>query len=112
MKQKTFATVILILFATTLLADFSVPFLESPVGKTVTYGGWLIADSNGKSGFQVLVRTDADWRVIPATVSTNLNVQPLLGRKAAITATIRERDIAQTWMKDRYLEVVKIEVAK
>jgi hypothetical protein len=90
MKQTILAIVLLSLFTTALLADFSEPFTDSPAGKTVTGKGWVIADSDGKSGFVVVVFTDTGPRVLSATVSTNLNVQPLLGRKASITATIQK----------------------
>ena len=112
MKQTILTIFLFSFFTLAVLADYSEPLTSSPAGKTVVGRGWLIADSDGKSGFSVLVITDAGYQVLSATVSTNLNVQPLLGRKAAITATIRERDFAQTWMKNRYLEVVKIEIFK
>jgi hypothetical protein len=90
MKQSTLAIVLFGFFATRLLADYSEPFTDSPIGKTVTAAGWLIADSDGKSGYAVVVTTDTGHRVLFATVSTNLNVQPLLGRRVIITATIGE----------------------
>ena len=90
MKKTMLAVVLLRLFTNVLLADFSEPFTDSPAGKTVSGRGWLIADSDGKSSFAVVVITDTGHRVLSATVSTNLNVQLLLGKKATITATIQQ----------------------
>ena len=80
----------LIFVSTQLYADFSEPFTDSPAGKMITARGCLIADPGEKSGFSVLVVTDAGHRFLSAEISTNLNVQAVLGRGTDITATIRE----------------------
>jgi hypothetical protein len=91
LKKATFLAMVLFnLLVAPLFADFSEPFTDSPIGKLVTGRGWLIANSDGKSGFAVVVFTDTGHRVLQATVSTTINVQPLLGRQVTITAKIGE----------------------
>ena len=101
MKKPMLSIVLLSLFTTVLFADFSEPFTDSPVGKTVTGRGWLIADSDGKSKLEVVVITDTGHRVISASIPTSLNIQPLLGKAATITATIQP---------DRSLMITNIEL--
>ena len=88
---------VLLLFAIPMWADYAEPFTDSPMGKTVTGAGWLIADSDGKTGYAVVVSTDTGHRVLYATVASQLDVQLYLGRRAIITATLGEnRQLAIT----------------
>ena len=87
MKQFALIFVVVILFATRLFADFTEAFTGSPVGKTITKTARLILDPGEKSGFSVLVFTDAGHRFLPAKVSTNLDVQYFIGKDVKLTAT-------------------------
>jgi hypothetical protein len=104
MKKIIFGFVILGLSSLILLADFSEPFTDSPADSSVKNQGWLISGPDGKSDFKVVVITDAGERILPATVSANLDVSSFLGRYVTITATIRQKE------KLRSLEITDIKM--
>jgi hypothetical protein len=103
MKQIVLSFALLAAFAGAVRADFLEPFTDSAAGKTVTGEGWVIADRDGKSGIQVVVFTDTGYRVLPATLAADIELEPVLGRKASITATIQ---------KNRSLSVSEVVLSK
>ncbi len=114
MKTVSIAIASMVIFATTLRADFLSPFADSKVGTTVTSGGQIVAveRKGGGTDYFVRCRTCTGPRDIPAEIPSSLLTGVVLNLAADITAAIKEREDGQSKSKERYLEVQRIEIMR